>query len=134
MLNKKILIAEDERLIAFDLMKLLQMNGFNVCAVTKKGMEVAGLAEKMQPDLAMLDVNLKDGHNGLLAAKEILLKREIPILFITALNISSDIHALQKKHRIGYVSKPFSDYDVLSKVNELLGPLEKSEEKQLSFA
>ena len=105
MAEKRILIAEDDYIIAMDLAQILKSWKYKV-KIISSGEEAVLKAYALKPDLILMDIALK-GMNGLEAAQKIQ-TLSIPIIYITGKDISDQIN--QQKH--AYIKKPF-DIDIL---------------------
>jgi DNA-binding NarL/FixJ family response regulator len=79
----RILIVEDEPLIAIDLEATLQTLGFDVCGCASNAREAVELATARRPDLVLMDVFLEDGCEGTKAAKWLNDACDIPVLFVS---------------------------------------------------
>jgi AmiR/NasT family two-component response regulator len=79
----RVLIAEDETLIRMDLREGLEAHGLEVCAEARDGHEAVELADRMRPDVVVLDVRMP-GLDGLEAARQIQAARPTPLLLLTA--------------------------------------------------
>ena len=79
----RVLIAEDETLIRMDLRAGLEAHGLEVCGEARDGNEAVDLAQRMQPDVVVLDVRMP-GLDGLEAARQIQAARPTPLLLLTA--------------------------------------------------
>jgi response regulator NasT len=108
----RILIAEDETIIRLDLRELLEKSGFDVCAEAKDGEEAVQLARTMEPELALLDVNMPK-LDGIDAAKKILDERPIPIVMVTAYGEEELVSRAVEAGVFGYLVKPFRETDLL---------------------
>ncbi len=86
---KKILVVEDEGLVALYLKKVLKEHGFGEILVARNGEEAVRKAEQAVPDLMLMDIRLGKGINGIDAVKLINTSRKIPVIYITA---STDEH------------------------------------------
>jgi DNA-binding NarL/FixJ family response regulator len=82
-MTARILIVEDEPLIAIDLETTLQTLGFEVCGRASNAREAVELAMSRRPDLVLMDVYLEDGGDGTKAAKWLTDACDIPVLFVT---------------------------------------------------
>jgi CheY-like chemotaxis protein len=82
----RVLIVEDEALIAWNLQSLVEGFGYAVCGTASTGARAIGLAEVEKPDLILMDVRLADRISGIDAAERILADRPVPIVFVTAFN------------------------------------------------
>lgn len=80
----KIMIIEDETIIALDLEALILDMGHSVAGVADTHQKAVVLAEATRPDLIMADIQLGDGSSGVEAIEEILSKFHVPVVFVTA--------------------------------------------------
>jgi CheY-like chemotaxis protein len=111
----RILIAEDETIIRLDLSRLLEREGFEVCAEARDGEEAIALARETQPDLAILDVKMPN-LDGIEAARRIYAERPIPIVMLTAYADRALVDKAVTAGAFAYVVKPFRECDVLPSV------------------
>jgi CheY-like chemotaxis protein len=109
----KALIVEDEAIVAEDLRSKLQELGFNVIAVTASGREAIECAKETQPDLVLMDFQIKSDLDGTEAAVVIqgMTDSPIPIVFVTA-HAASEFPLLRAVAPYVYLRKPFSDADL----------------------
>lgn len=108
----RILIAEDETIIRLDLRALLESAGFEVCAEARDGIEAVELAQSAEPDLAVLDVKMPR-LDGIEAARQILDKRPVPIVMLTAYGEDELVGRAIEAGVFGYLTKPFREADLL---------------------
>jgi DNA-directed RNA polymerase specialized sigma24 family protein len=80
----KILIIEDEPVIAIELEAIVTEIGHLVCGVAATRGEAVALVERVEPGLILADIQLADGSSGIDAAHEILQRIQTPLIFITA--------------------------------------------------
>lgn len=112
----RILVVEDEELIAESLQERLEYLGAIVVGVVDTGREAIVSAQWKNPELILMDINLKDAMTGIEAAAEIREKSAIPIVFLTG---HSDLETLQQtkvSDPFGYLFKPFSEADLISTI------------------
>ncbi|MFO1184918.1 MAG: response regulator [Bauldia sp.] len=83
-MRARVLIIEDEPLIALDLAEIVRDLGHTVAAVARTRSEAVAAAERQTPGLVLADVQLADGSSGIDAVKDILESFSIPVIFITA--------------------------------------------------
>ena len=83
-IRTKVLIIEDEPLIALDIQTLVEQLGHDVTTIARTHTEAVRAALKNRPGLILADIQLADGSSGLEAVNEILGSREVPVIFITA--------------------------------------------------
>ena len=109
MKEAKILVVEDEALVALHLEQRLQMLGHSVVGTAFSGTDALEQTAAHLPDLVLMDINLGRGISGIEAAQQINRFFDIPVVFVTA---HSDDAILQKATAAGpygYVVKPFED-------------------------
>ena len=80
----RILIVEDEALIAMDLTRRLERAGYVVADVASSGDEAIRLAASHCPDLILMDIRIQGARDGIDIAEEIRTKFDIPVIFLTA--------------------------------------------------
>lgn len=119
----RILIVEDERLVAEDIKEVLENAGHQVAGIFSTGEAVLKNLNKARPDLIIMDVRLKgalDGIQTAIAIHESI--EEIPIIFVTAHPESEYPELISlKPSSFGYVTKPFQNERLLSSIKKLLG-------------
>lgn len=80
----RILIIEDEPIIALDLQDTVERHGHSVVGIAATHVEAVELARRYEPGLVLADIQLKDDSSGLEAVQEILAETSLPVIFITA--------------------------------------------------
>lgn len=105
MAKAKILIADDERLILATLSMGLSDAGYDVFEATS-GEEAIEVCEKENPDLAILDVNMPPGINGITAAREIRQRTNVPVMFLSAYGDDKIVQQAVEEGALGYLVKP----------------------------
>lgn len=112
----KILIVEDEIIVATDIEESLESLGYNVQATVDTGLKAIEAVEKELPDLVLMDINLKGEMTGIEAAKIITQKHDVPIIYLTA---NADLDTVNKAKvalPYGYIIKPFTDKDLQTNI------------------
>jgi len=112
----KILIVEDEILVATDIEESLESLGYSVQSIADTGKKAIEAVEKQLPDLILMDINLKGEMTGIEAAKIISKKNDVPIIYLTA---NTDIDTVNKAKvalPYGYIIKPFTDKDLQTNI------------------
>lgn len=79
-----LIIVEDEFVIALSTQVALETLGYRVCGIAKTAAEAVALAERHRPDLALVDLRLADGSNGLTAAATMMERFAIPSIIVSA--------------------------------------------------
>jgi CheY-like chemotaxis protein len=80
----RVLIIEDEPIIAMDLRQLVESAGHHVVGVASSEAEAVAIAEREAPGLVLADVNLGQGGDGAAAVERILARHAVPVIFVTA--------------------------------------------------
>ncbi len=80
----RVLIIEDEPIIALDLQQLVESAGHEVVGVAASEEEAVALAEAEKPSLVLADINLGEGGDGASAVSRILARHRAPVIFVTA--------------------------------------------------
>jgi CheY-like chemotaxis protein len=80
----RVLIVEDDTIVAFAMQRDLEARGYAIAASTDKGEDAVLLAETLEPDLVLMDVRLRGRIDGVEAAEAIRARLGTPILFVTA--------------------------------------------------
>ena len=115
-MNQRILVAEDELIVAFDLCDTVEEAGFEVEG-PHSGISSAMLAfQKEKPDLAILDIQLDDGHVFPLAQK--LADEDVPIIFHSGRHTHEEVEVHFPTATT--LAKPCPPSAVLKAVNEVL--------------
>ncbi|WP_331774395.1 response regulator [Sulfurospirillum sp. 1612] len=104
---KKILIVEDESLVAMDLSAILTSSGYAVAGIASNFDDAIALEAQTKPDLVLMDIYLKDSKDGISVATQIKSHHDVPIIYITALNSEEDINRAIMTNPSAYLVKPF---------------------------
>ncbi len=102
----KILLVEDEFLIAALLQRKLQLVGYEVCELIGTGEEAVEQAEKEQPDFILMDIHLAGEMDGIEAAQEIHQRFQIPIIFMTGYSDEKIVAQTRDLNPLAYLVKP----------------------------
>ncbi|MFC1836937.1 PAS domain S-box protein [Thermodesulfobacteriota bacterium] len=133
--SSRILIIEDERVIACDLEDILTQAGHEVVGLIDSGEDAAETAEETRPDLALIDIKLRGKVDGIDAARAMRSRLDIAIVYITAYHDDDLFERAKATQPYGYLSKPLSPHDLLRTVemalykHEMERRLRKSEER-----
>lgn len=132
----RIMIVEDEALIALDLKSILEGLGYLVGPVVSSGEEAVRLASLDKPDLILMDITLAGKMDGLEAAAKIHSLQDIPIVFTTAWADQDRIERAKLTYPFGYQLKPYDEQDLKITIDMALyvanaDRLRKKAERQL---
>jgi CheY-like chemotaxis protein len=109
---KKILVVEDEGIVAADIQRRLIRLGFSapeVAGTAEKALEIAAAAK---PDLVLMDIVLRGETDGISAAHKIRSELDIPVIFLTAHTDTTTLQRAKIAEPFGYVVKPFAERDL----------------------
>lgn len=106
--NVRILIVEDDMIIAANISMQLTQLGYEVTGVACRGEEAILHAFENPPDMILMDIQLKGQLNGIETAEAIQREMDIPIVYLTANNDEATFSRAKKTHPHAFVSKPFS--------------------------
>jgi diguanylate cyclase (GGDEF)-like protein len=109
MSQKKILIVEDESIIAEDISDSLISLGYRITGMVYSGEEAIEAAGKFRPDLVLMDVNLQGEIDGITAAAEIRSRFQIPVVYLTAYADENTLRRVNATKPFGYIVKPFEE-------------------------
>ena len=116
----KILIVEDEAIIAMEIKERLESRGWVVCGTAISGDEAVRLAESARPDAVLMDITLKGGRDGFDTAREIRNRFGMPVVFITA-SLSTDVLLrIGESESPSWVSKPFDEKELFTALEEAM--------------
>ncbi|MBN2541992.1 PAS domain S-box protein [bacterium] len=114
----RIIIIEDESVIASQLSEWLNRTGYQVLATASKGEKAIKLAEKYKPDLILMDIVISGKMDGIEVAQYVKEKYNIPVIFLTAYAEDEYINRAKGVEPLGFLVKPFQK-DELSATLEI---------------
>lgn len=117
-LASRVLIIEDEMVIALDLENLVIELGHTATGIATTREEAVSMARERKPDLILTDIQLADGSSGLDAATEILAGNNIPVIFITA--FPECLLTGERPEPTYLIQKPFSRETVRATIGQAL--------------
>ncbi len=124
-LPSRILIVEDESVVATNLQQSLTEMGYQVIDWVPTGEAGIELAAREHPDLVLMDIHLAGALNGIQSARRIWQQLQIPIVYCTAHADLETLKAVQTTESYGYVVKPFQSVAVRAAVELALARREK---------
>lgn len=116
----KLLIVEDEVLIAFELEGRLQTLGYHILGIACSGKEALKLIEDDQPDLVLMDIVLKGEIDGISTAEAISHRWSIPIIYLTAYTDEATLLRAKETKPYGYLLKPYSEAELHANIKMAL--------------
>lgn len=125
-----ILIVEDESIVAKDIQQSLKKLGYEVLGVCATGEDAMDKAERLKPNLVLMDIMLKGDISGIEAAEYIREKLNVPIIYLTAYADSSTLSKAKITEPYGYIIKPFKEIDLQTNIEIALYKHEKAKEQK----
>ena len=112
MINPKILIVEDENIVAKDLQKRLMNLGYNIVGIVSTGEEAVKKAIATSADLVLINVRLKGGMDGIETASALRFQYGIAVVFLSAYADDDTLRRASKTEPFGYILKPFEEREL----------------------
>ena len=111
-MDVRILVVEDEGIVAKDIQRSLQNLGYTVCGAAFSGEEAMKEAEENKPDIVLMDIVLLGEVDGIEAANKIQARFNIPVIYLTAYADDKTLERAKISEPFGYIIKPFEDRDL----------------------
>ncbi len=108
MSNARILIVEDEQIVALEIQRRLEELGYQIAGVAADADEAFEYLRTTPIDLVLMDIILAGGPDGIDAAQVVLRDYQKPVLFVTAYSHSEIIDRAKLAGAYGYIIKPFN--------------------------
>lgn len=115
----KVLIVEDEVLISEELKGLLEEDGYEVVGIAEDFETALAIIEDINPDIALLDINLQNKDEGFRVASYLNNSLSVPYLFLSSYSDSKTLDKAVKLGPSSYITKPYTKEQVLSAVKVL---------------
>lgn len=107
MTGKRILIVEDERIVAEDLKRLLIKMGYGVTDIAASGEEALRSVKSQKPDLVLMDIRIQGPQDGIEVAEHLYAEYNIPVSYLTAFADAPTLDRTKATMPYGYILKPF---------------------------
>ncbi len=108
-MSSRILLVEDENIVAMEIADLVQALGHGVCGVVSSGEDAIARAADTSPDLILMDIRLKGKVDGIQAAQHVHTHFEIPVVYLTAYADDGTVQRAKVTEPFGYLVKPFDE-------------------------
>ncbi len=120
MKKSKILIVEDEMIIARDIKGKLESLGYDVVGIVSSGEDAINKAETDKPNLILMDIELSGKIDGIEASKKIIESNNISIIYLTAYSDSKTFRRAISTEPINYLVKPIDEEKLESAIETAL--------------
>jgi CheY-like chemotaxis protein len=122
--KRKILVVEDERIVAADIKMTLKKLNYHVTSTVDNGEDAIRKIPIEKPDLVLMDITLKGNLNGIETAQIIITQYNIPIIYLSALNDEQTISRALATKPYGYLIKPFAPIELHTAVKSALSKIQ----------
>jgi two-component system cell cycle sensor histidine kinase/response regulator CckA len=116
----RILVVEDESIVALDIKSGLESLGYEVVALVSNGEDAIQKAVDLQPDLVLMDIQLKGEMDGIEAAQHIQTQLDIPVIYLTAYTDQVTLKRAKITEPFGYLLKPFEERELHTNIEMAL--------------
>ena len=116
----KILIAEDENIVALDIKNTLLKLGYRVTSIAATGIDVMTQIEEHKPDLILMDIMLKSALDGIDAAGLISHTHKIPVIYVTSSTDKATYERAKTTKPSDFIVKPFDISRLRSAIEKVL--------------
>jgi len=112
----RILVVEDETIVALDLQSSLKILGYEVVGTASNGPDAIAKANKTRPDLVLMDIILQGEMDGVQTAEAIHSQLNIPVIFLTACADEKTLQRAKVTEPFGFMIKPFEERELHSHI------------------
>lgn len=116
----RILVVEDESLVARDIQNMLRSLGYEVTGVVASGEQALQKASADAPDLVLMDIVLKGEIDGITAAEKLWEEFGIPVIYLTAYADDTTFERAKMTKPFGYLLKPFEERELQTTIEMAL--------------
>lgn len=106
--KKKILIVDDDEILANELKDSLTEMDYDVIRIVKSGEDAITTFKELNPNLILMDIKLSGDKNGFEAAEEIIGMHDVPIIYISGIPYEDRLYRSKLRVPYGYLTKPFT--------------------------
>lgn len=115
-MKTKILIIEDEIIVALDIKSALENLGYEVTSIATNDTEALQSIKENIPNIILADINLENSRDGIDIIKEIKNIHNIPAIYLTAFSDDATINRAIETNPVGYLLKPFNTHELKSTI------------------
>jgi CheY-like chemotaxis protein len=120
MTKARIMVVEDEGIVAMDIRNRLRRLGYEVPAIAKSGEVAIKKVVEAHPDLVLMDIMLKGDMDGIEASMAIQKLINVSVIYATASSDERTIQRAKTAGSCGYLIKPFSDDELQNAIKNAL--------------
>ncbi len=108
----RILIVEDEAIVACDLQSRLESFGYEVVGIAVSGEQAVRLAAASSPDLVLMDIQLRGPHDGIQVAEQLRAEHRVGIIFLSAHSSEDMLTRAKLTEPLAYLLKPYQEREL----------------------
>lgn len=116
----RVLIVEDEAIIAMDLAQRLENYGYAVTGIAASSDQAIELFDATGPDLVMMDIVIRGGRDGVATATLLRARRDVPVIYLTAFSDDETLRRARETNPHGYLLKPFRPDEIRASIEVAL--------------
>ncbi|MDP4190210.1 MAG: PAS domain S-box protein [Bacteroidota bacterium] len=116
MIKERILVVEDEQIIAFVIQKRLMQFGYEISAIASSSEEAVKFARELKPDLILMDIHLQGKVDGIQTAEEIKSFSDAPLIYLTAFSDAATLERAKLTQPAGFLVKPIDERELYTNV------------------
>lgn len=124
MATSRLLVVEDEGIVALDIQARLIHLGYQVTGIADSGEDAIEMAEEARPDLVLMDIRLRGAMDGIETAQQIRSRFGIPVVYLTAYADELTLQRAKHSEPLGYLIKPFEERELRSTLEMALHKIE----------
>ena len=118
---KKVLIVEDDMIIAMVLERMIVKLNYTVLDKVITGEDAISSAQQNEPDLILMDIQLKDSTDGITAMEKIRERSNVPVIYITGNSDQYYMNRAKATDFVDYLVKPIQMSDLEQSINKAFG-------------
>lgn len=116
--EKKVLIVEDDMIISMVLERMIKKLGHKVVKKVIAGQEAIDATFELQPDLILMDIQLKDNIDGITAMQKIREKSDVQVIYITGNSDQYNLDRAKETNFVDYLVKPIQMGHLKKSINK----------------
>lgn len=116
----KIMVVEDEGIVAFDLKQTLERLGYKVISMAASGVEAIEKADDHKPDMILMDIKLKSALDGIDTAQIISYRHRIPIIYLTSYDNDDIRKRAETTPAAAFLLKPYDEYKLKTTIENVM--------------
>lgn len=127
----KILIVEDDMIVAADISMQLTLLGYEVTGILPRGEDVKAHIQGTPPDMVLMDIQLKGSMDGIATSQMIYDEFKIPVIFLTANADNASFQRAKQTRPYAFISKPFENLDLTRAIELVISRLAIEQEDKI---